>query len=729
LYSAVPSLGPLLMSHQPAVWTSCVQRSCDPPRGEPPSAPVRPEALPRENTFALETYVKDLHWLTEKIVLVTERSMGLLEDFRQDHSREKMQMVLPPMPVMNEQTAVVDMERIDRTIRNAVSTMGNQIALSIEAMRRDQNDSHLPGLAAMERMESSIEKSIESRSKQNQTPRSARLAEDKLKTFKESGQTPRTLHADASFGAQAQVLDVMMVKIDKLGGLVDQMRKSPRGLQSPVPQMPQISVAAAAGITNMGGPTPVLDPVTGPVRVASPMRSAAMVSFNVNAKKMEDWQDSESEDGIKKAGDLPQLKLDEKPLADLSRSVSAISAGSVGTHDSEQGLSFLEKVVTSTAFEMGFGLLIVLSTVKMCVEAEYQGWYVGHKLAHPGIAGRLATTQATTDSADFMFYILELFFGCIFTVEVVIKMWALKCRFWRCGWNIFDTMIIGIAWFTFFINIKLPVKPMLLRLFRLIRLLRLLKVLSRYEVFDDLQLMVKALSAGVPVLIWVIILVGPVIACCSLGLVYTLIDYIEDDSLPIDVRVVCYNYFGTFSKAMLSMFEVTFGNWVPICRFLYKNVDERFALFFIAWKLVVGVAVLRVIYGVFLHVTFRCVHANEELLIAQKIRADKKYRDKIYDIFRRFETSGSGGLSWDEFSKITEDEKVSALLGALDLDIKDAKLVFELANLEGDELSPEEMIEGFGKLKGTARSVDIGNLLSMHRKSMEKINEILDRMP
>jgi len=234
-----------------------------------------------------------------------------------------------------------------------------------------------------------------------------------------------------------------------------------------------------------------------------------------------------------------------------------------------------------------------------------------------------------------------------------------------------------------------------------------------------LQLMVRALQAGVPVLVWVIMLVGPAVACAALGMNYTLVDFIQDESQELKHRVDCYNYFGTFSKAMLSMFEVTFASWVPICRFLHGRVDERVALFIMGWKLVVGVAVLRVVYGVFLHVTFRCVHANEELLIAQKLREDRKYRARIFDIFTRFDVTGSGGLSWEEFRRIANDERINALLCAMDLDIKDAELVFLLANPDGGEMTPDEMMDGFSKLKGFARAVDVGSVLHEQRKSIE----------
>jgi len=603
---------------------------------------------------------------------------------------------------------------MDQTIRDAVSSMGREVVRSMEIKWREQIDSQLPGLVARERMERSIIESarptaspvraIDNQS--SQTPRFARLGEDMHRAFKENAQInhrdlqeyservhANEVHHTEAMNAQAQVLDVMVHKIDKLSGLVDQMQKTHIGNGAPNTPPPKAPSNQAVAPSTPIHPTAVVLQAT--TKGAPPNTEAAAQS-----------------DAPKKTPSFSSSESGGKPVR------------SVSTRSVENGeKSGIAKVASSVPFEIGFGFLIILSTVKMCVEAEYQGWAVAQKL---GIDGYLTTAQATTENSDMLFYIIEFAFGVVFTIEIGVKFAAeLWPKFFKSGWNIFDSIIIGVAWFTMFVEVKLPVKPMMLRLFRLLRLLRLLKVLSKYEVFDDLQLMVRALQGGLPVLLWVVLLMGPLLACTALFMTYTLGDFINDDTQKLEDRIKVFHYFGTFSRAFLSMFEVTFGSWVPICRFLQQKVDERFALFFMAHQLCIGIAVLRIVYGVFLHVTFRCVHNNEELLIAQKMRAEKKFNQKIHGIFKRFDTSGSGGLSWPEFLKIAEDERVKTLLSALDIDLADAETIFKLSNLEGDELSPDEMINGFSKLKGFAKSVDVGQMLSRQTASLAKMDKLL----
>merc|ERR1719218_333567 len=66
-----------------------------------------------------------------------------------------------------------------------------------------------------------------------------------------------------------------------------------------------------------------------------------------------------------------------------------------------------------------------------------------------------------------------------------------------------------------------------------------------------------------------------------------------------------YEYFGTFTRCLLSMFELTLANWPPVTRLLAEEVSEWFMLLCVAHKITVGFAVIGVINGVILQETFK----------------------------------------------------------------------------------------------------------------------------
>lgn len=170
------------------------------------------------------------------------------------------------------------------------------------------------------------------------------------------------------------------------------------------------------------------------------------------------------------------------------------------------------------------------------------------------------------------------------------------------------------------------------------------------------------------------------------------------------------------------MFEVTFANWVIICRFLYENVDEKYALFFVGYKLVMGIAVLRIMYAVFMHVTFECAASDEETILARKKREESKYAAQIRKVLKQFDSSGDGQLSRDEFLEIIQDVRVRTLLSALGIDIHDAHLVFDLTDDGDGTIGANEMVKGFRRLKGWARSLDLLALTNLTKEVIHKLD-------
>merc|ERR1719171_1141632 len=93
--------------------------------------------------------------------------------------------------------------------------------------------------------------------------------------------------------------------------------------------------------------------------------------------------------------------------------------------------------------------------------------------------------------------------------------------------------------------------------------------------------------------------------------------FILNEEEPMEIRQQVFLYFGTFTRATLTMFEVTLANWVPACRLLSNNVNEAYAMLFILYKCVVGFAIIKVITGVFLHETFKVAQGDDELMIRE----------------------------------------------------------------------------------------------------------------
>jgi hypothetical protein len=239
---------------------------------------------------------------------------------------------------------------------------------------------------------------------------------------------------------------------------------------------------------------------------------------------------------------------------------------------------WLEHIVLSPQFEIFFALLIVLNTLAMALEAQYDGVGLGHELKYKRY------DESSTDAwpgLNYVFDVADIFFGILFLFECVIKMIGLRIGFFCDRWNVFDLVIV-LGWLFDAVGrkyIALPLDPMLLRLARLARLLRLMKLIKSIKGIDPLFLMVTTLKSSCAVLFWVSILMLVVQTMFALLMNQILVSYYLNTEDTLENKQEIFKYFGSFSRAMLSMFEITFGNWPPIARLLHETVTEWFLIF------------------------------------------------------------------------------------------------------------------------------------------------------
>merc|ERR1740127_355815 len=113
-----------------------------------------------------------------------------------------------------------------------------------------------------------------------------------------------------------------------------------------------------------------------------------------------------------------------------------------------------------------------------------------------------------------------------------------------------------------------------------------------------------------------------------------------------------YSYFGTCTRCVLSMFEITLGNWPPVARLLAEEVSEWFGVLCILHKLTIGFAVVGVINGVILQETFKVAHTDDMVMVRQKKRAQRAMEKKMESLFAALDIDKVGRLTFQEFTII-----------------------------------------------------------------------------
>lgn len=384
----------------------------------------------------------------------------------------------------------------------------------------------------------------------------------------------------------------------------------------------------------------------------------------------------------------------------------------------------LSNVVNSSWFDGGFSLLIFLNAVIMALEAQYKGFDYGISAGYPGCTIPAAEQWP---GAEDVFKVMNLIFGILFTIELVIKVAALRVDFLRSIWNWFDTFAVSV-WLIEEIVSSVVVSASIVRLGRMARLARLARMVKTIQAFDSLQVLLGSIQASASALFWSSCLLLLIQMIVGLAIHNLLQDHMSDPAVSAQSRKAVYGYFGSFSRSMISMFELSMANWPQICWTLVNGVSEWYGIVVLLYKLVVGFAVLVVVTGVFLHETFKVASSDDDLMLVQKQRATKNHVAKMERLFREADTSNDGLIDRDEFKKVLNIDKVRTWLSAMELEVSDPDLLFDFLD-DGDEnITVAELIDGVARLKGAARNIDVVALMHNVNKLYDLVEDVQEQI-
>jgi len=369
---------------------------------------------------------------------------------------------------------------------------------------------------------------------------------------------------------------------------------------------------------------------------------------------------------------------------------------------------FFTRLAENAVFETFFVCIILINTVFSAFQAQYRGLDVGYDLKYRGYD---QSAEALWPGAADVFSGAGKVFAGLYTIELLIKLVGLHLKFFKDAWNLFDAFLV-ILWYLIEFNvIGNLINPMILRLCRLARLSRLIRHVAFFESFDSLFIIIKAIKSSFAVLIWACVILTTLLLICSLCLSSLMADYLEKpDGGETDKKLV-YAYFGTLTRSIVSIFEISFASHVPVCRAVMENVGEGYALFFLAYKCVVGLSVFKVITGVFLHETFKVCTEDDELMVIQKKRTMKKHTIKMNKLFKKVDATGDGLLTWEEFESVLKNESVRTWLSAMDLDCRHPDRLWRLMDCGNGTLCAEELAKGVSRLKGLSKSADLNHVI------------------
>merc|ERR1719401_2100448 len=104
-------------------------------------------------------------------------------------------------------------------------------------------------------------------------------------------------------------------------------------------------------------------------------------------------------------------------------------------------------------------------------------------------------------------------------------------------------------------------------------------------------------------------------------------------------------------------------------------------------------------------------------MIQEKMKEKASYAQKLLDFFMAADTSGDGVLTLEEFEAMVEDDRIKTYLSSLELDVSQCRHLFAMLDDGDGAVDMEEFVTGALRLKGHARSQEIGTSVDvLHQK-------------
>mmetsp|Transcript_83025 Transcript_83025/g.256690 ORF Transcript_83025/g.256690 Transcript_83025/m.256690 type:complete len:781 (+) Transcript_83025:55-2397(+) len=354
--------------------------------------------------------------------------------------------------------------------------------------------------------------------------------------------------------------------------------------------------------------------------------------------------------------------------------------------------------------------VIILNAVILAVETDYRA-------KHPAGDGGMVFTWS------------DIVFCVFFCAELALRVCAYGWELFapaNIGWTIFDTVVVGFQVLELVFDVMQSTAPLtnisFLRVVRIFRTLRVLRVFRLIHLIVELRTMLSSIFGSLKSLFWVVVLYAVMVFTAGTFFTQVVTEHrggnVPDlrelhgitamahsaELSPHEVRKQLDTYYGSLGTTILSLWECISGgmDWKTLFDPLLAGVSPWVAMIFLGYVIFATVAMMNVVTGVFLEHAMRYAERDQDLYLARN----------ILSIFGQNDLNADGEISMSVWEAKLGEPDMQALFRALNVDPSDATTLFKLIDLDDSgNLALSELIDGWARLRGQAKSLDLALLM------------------
>eukprot|EP00927_Polykrikos_kofoidii_P054115 TRINITY_DN48594_c0_g1_i1.p1 TRINITY_DN48594_c0_g1~~TRINITY_DN48594_c0_g1_i1.p1 ORF type:complete len:613 (-),score=75.63 TRINITY_DN48594_c0_g1_i1:45-1883(-) len=390
-------------------------------------------------------------------------------------------------------------------------------------------------------------------------------------------------------------------------------------------------------------------------------------------------------------------------------------------HERDTSLPWWISFVRSTTFDLIVGFLICLNTLVMSLQLEFSVQTLDRK-----IQGICTMQNPCISDWDMVWDISEHCFCFCFGAELLLRIAADGWRYLTALGSFCDAVVVIAssldAWVLSPLGSTVGSNVNVLRMVRLIKLAKVMRVVRVMKAFTTLRVLVAAVASSVGALAWsmTLLFVLEVIAAIFLS---QLLQLTIESNVHLDDhhRLFLSENFGTWSRSMLSVFEMTMAPGGFIKYRILADVHPALMMFVVVYVCVVTFAVVRVITAIFLKTTLSASEKDAPRMAEEQSLARLNY-------IARLSGEVTGCITETTLDLVLLEPHTCQLLQALGIEVQEARGLFKaIDHGQGGVRFHEYLTElvrmgGLVKCKDTLLLVNgMGNVLARLGKMEDRI--------
>jgi len=297
-------------------------------------------------------------------------------------------------------------------------------------------------------------------------------------------------------------------------------------------------------------------------------------------------------------------------------------------------------------------------------------------------------------------------------------------------WNLFDVLVVIITIIDLVVsfaagssNSNIRQNIAMARLLRICRVVRVVRVCRMLRFFRRLRILIAAIGGTLKSCASAILLLCMVIYTFAVTFTQAVTSKVQGtDELKLDNPDV-HTYFGSLPRSFYTLFMSIMGgiDWY-IASGALGDVHWFLFVLFIVYITFVVLIVMNSMTSIFVQCAIESAESDRADAMAAVANDSDKHIQLLERLFMEWDTSHDGYITMEEFEMHIHDEEMRTFLKTLNIEIADPTEFFKLLDADcGGSLDVREFVEGCLQLRGTARSVQVGQLMRENHMIMDKL--------